>query len=144
MNPAAYRNEAPMKEAPLWLLCLSLLLACGVSLGQQNADEANKLGSELAKAPASAAARQNPYEGRAEAFLAGRKLFKRHCAECHGPEGRGQRKAPDLHSPVVQDASPGTLFWFLKNGNLKEGMPSWSRLPDERLWQIVTYLKTLR
>jgi len=26
---------------------------------------------------------------------------------------------------------------------LKQGMPSWSRLPDQRLWQIVTYLKTL-
>jgi mono/diheme cytochrome c family protein len=133
-----------MKKACFWLLISALPLACGASLGQQNSGAANSLGSELAKAPASAATRENPYAGRADAVLAGRKLFKRHCAECHDPEGRGQRKAPDLHSPVVQDASPGTLFWFLKNGNLKEGMPSWSRLPDERLWQIVTYLKTLR
>ncbi len=40
-------------------------------------------------------------------------------------------------------APPGVLFWFLKNGNLKEGMPSWSRLPDQRRWQLVTYLQTL-
>jgi len=37
----------------------------------------------------------------------------------------------------------GALFWFL-NGNLKHGMPpSWSRLPDERRWQLVSYLKSL-
>ncbi len=133
-----------MRKAPVWLFCLALLLACGASLGQQNAREPNELGAELAKAPPSAAARQNPYEGQADAILAGKKLFKRHCAECHGAEGRGHGKAPDLHSPVVQNASPGTLFWFLRNGNLREGMPSWSRLPDERLWQIVSYLKTPR
>jgi len=36
----------------------------------------------------------------------------------------------------------GALFWFLY-GNLKHGMPSWSRLPDERRWQLVSYLKSL-
>lgn len=133
-----------MKTVYLWLFVSALLLVGSASLSQQNAREADQLGAELAKAPASAATRQNPYEGRADAVLAGKKLFKRHCAECHGPEGRGQGKAPDLHSPLVQAASPGTLLWFLKNGNLKEGMPSWSRLPDERLWQIVSYLKNLR
>jgi hypothetical protein len=58
------------------------------------------------------------------------------------PEARRER-APDLHSPVVREAAPGTLFWFLKNGNLKEGMPSWSRLPDQQIWQLVSYLRTL-
>ncbi len=77
-------------------------------------------------------------------MLAGEKLYKRHCAECHGEDGGGRDKAPDLHSPVIQIASPGRLFWFLKNGNLKEGMPSWSNLPDQQRWQLVTYLQRLQ
>lgn len=133
-----------MKKAHLWLFISALLLVSGASLGNREAAKADESEAGLGKVPSSVAVRQNPYEGQPEAALAGRKLFRRHCAECHGPEARGHGKAPDLHSPAVQDASPGKVFWFLKNGNLKDGMPSWSRLPDERLWQIVTYLKTLR
>jgi hypothetical protein len=44
----------------------------------------------------------------------------------------------------VQNATAGELVWFLRNGNLWSGMPSWSGLPKERRWQIVTYLKSLR
>jgi hypothetical protein len=45
---------------------------------------------------------------------------------------------------MVQQAAPGALFGFLKNGSLKGGMPSWSRLPGQQLWQLTTYLRTLR
>ena len=133
-----------MKNAHLWLVFFALLLACGGALGGQNARQAEVADIQLSQAPASTASRLNPYEGQPEAIQAGKKLFRRHCAECHGPEGREQGKAPDLHAPAIQNAAPGTLFWFLKNGNLKGGMPSWSRLPDQRLWQLVCYLKTLR
>ncbi len=126
-------------------LCISVvLLTGGAALADKKVRKAEELGAELRKAPAVASALHNPYAGQYEAFLAGKKLFKRHCAECHGLEGSGKGKAPDLHSPIVQSASPGTLFWFLRNGNLKEGMPSWSRLPDQQLWQVVSYLQTLR
>jgi len=30
-----------------------------------------------------------------------------------------------------------------KNGKLRSGMPSWSRLPDQQLSQIVAYLQVL-
>lgn len=133
-----------MKRPDLWLFLVSLLLVCGASRGAQKPRESQELGAELGKAPTSAAAIKSPYEGRPDAIEAGRKLFKRHCAQCHGPEGHGQGKAPDLGSRLIQNAAPGTLLWFLRNGNLKEGMPSWSKLPDERLWQIVSYLKTLK
>ena len=72
------------------------------------------------------------------------KLFRRHCAECHGEDAAGRGKAPPLVSERVQGAPPGDLFWFLTNGNLGAGMPSWSRLPDARRWLLVSFLKTLR
>ncbi len=133
-----------MKNTHLWVLFAALLLAGGGARGAQNAGGNRNADVRLAAAPASVAALRNPYEGQPEAILGGKKLFRRHCAECHGREGHGQGKAPDLHSAAVQNAPPGVLFWFLKNGNLREGMPSWSRLPGQRLWQLVAYLKTLR
>jgi mono/diheme cytochrome c family protein len=97
----------------------------------------------LGQAPAKAASWRNAYAGQPDAVLAGRKLFRRHCAECHGADAAGSMKAPDLRSPTVQQAAPGVLFWFLTNGNLWYGMPSWSGLPDQQRWQLVTYLKSL-
>ena len=87
-------------------------------------------------------AAQNPFQDNDLARAAGQKLFQRHCAECHGPAAEGTDKAPSL-AQFARSAQPGTLQSFLKNGNLRRGMPSWSRLPDQQLWQIVTYLQTL-
>lgn len=120
-----------------------LLLFGGVAAGQKEKQEPAVPGAELAGAPVAARNWPNPYAGQLEAVLAGKKLYRRHCADCHGEGGRGQEDAPDLRTPMVQSAPPGVLFWFLKNGDLKDGMPSWSRLPDERRWQLVSYLQTL-
>ncbi len=100
--------------------------------------------AHLRKAPPSARSLENPLAGQDEAVAAGRKLYQQHCAECHGPDAHGLDRAADLHSPAIQNASPGVLFWALRNGRIRKGMPSWSRLPDQQLWQIVSYLKTLK
>ena len=73
---------------------------------------------------------------------AGQKLFARYCAECHGPTGQGTDRAPALQS-YVKNSQPAMLVSFIKNGKLRAGMPSWSRLPDQRLSQIVSYLQVL-
>ena|SRR3989442_14443982 len=73
---------------------------------------------------------------------AGQKLFARYCAECHGVTGQGTDRAPALQA-YVKSSQPKMLVSFLKNGKLRAGMPSWSRLPDQRLSQIVTYLQIL-
>ena len=143
MRRATQRNELA-KNRVRALLLSGFLLAGSLARGLQESRKSEAFRSELDRAPAAARARPNPYEGHAEAVQAGKKLFKRHCAECHGEDGRGQGRAPDLRAPVIQTASPGTLFWFLRNGNLREGMPSWSRLPDQRLWQLVSYVQTLK
>jgi mono/diheme cytochrome c family protein len=98
----------------------------------------------IARAPVKTRAWKNPYEGQASAMVAGEKLYRQHCAECHGNDAHGSARAADLHMADVQTATPGELFWLLRNGNLAAGMPSWSGLPEQRCWQIVTYLKSLR
>jgi mono/diheme cytochrome c family protein len=119
------------------LLLLSLLaLQPDISRAAKTVDSETM----LRQAPARAQARKNPYANSSEARMAGRKLFQRHCAECHGEDGGGTLDAPPLQTGFIRTAPPGALVWFLKNGNLRRGMPSWSRLPEEQLWQIVTYL----
>ena len=98
----------------------------------------------IAQAPAKARDEKNPYAGQPDAVRAGEKLYRRHCAECHGEDAAGAGRSANLRSPAVQGATDGELVWLLRNGNLAHGMPSWSGLPVERRWQIVTYLKTLR
>ena len=93
--------------------------------------------------PQESAAKPNPLAGNQRAAGGGRKLFRRECAECHGDDGAGRRKAADLRLPVVQQQSDGTLYWKITNGNAGRGMPSFSALPELQRWQIVLYLRTL-
>lgn len=99
--------------------------------------------SQLGHVPEEARIRTNPLERDPDAVLAGRKLYERHCAECHGATGENGRKGPSLLVPEIQTASGGALFWVITNGNVRAGMPVWSKLPEPQRWQITTYLKSL-
>lgn len=87
--------------------------------------------------------RVNPYAGETEAITAGSKLFADHCAKCHGADALGSKKKPNLRAAEVQQAKDGELFWLLRNGDLRHGMPSWSSIPEPSRWQIITYVKSL-
>lgn len=129
-----------MRGANLKLVLMLFLTSLPVALAvRRPAKRAPAPGP--AQAPASAQALQNPYAGQRDALLSGKKLFTRYCASCHRLDAQGRGKAPALDTPQVRNAPPGALFWFIKNGDLKRGMPSWSRLPDPQLWQLVTYLQ---
>ena len=125
------------------ILSAILLLGSGALalLWGQNADYR---ADEAWQAPREAAARSNPLPATPEIVGGGRKLFARHCAECHRDDGQGSRKAADLLLPVVQQQSDGALFWKITNGNPRRGMPYWGRLPEPQRWQLVHYLRTLR
>src|SRR5690348_1065467 len=92
---------------------------------------------------ASARVRPNPLANDPNANPAGAKLFEQYCATCQGKKAEGSSKRPNLHSERLKQATPGELEWLLKNGSLKNGMPSWSRLPEPQRWQLVTFLKSL-
>jgi mono/diheme cytochrome c family protein len=101
-------------------------------------------GSWLMHVPEDERSRANPFEGDQEAVQAGAKMFQQHCASCHGKNAEGKGKKPSLRSERVEEATPGEIQWLLKNGSLVAGMPSWSRLPEEQRWQLVTYVKSLQ
>jgi mono/diheme cytochrome c family protein len=85
----------------------------------------------------------NPDSGQSQAIAAGERMFADHCAQCHGSDALGHGKRPSLRTSEVQNASDGELFWILRNGYLRRGMPSWSSLPEQTRWQIIAYVKSL-
>jgi len=100
-----------------------------------------KGGSLVQQAPASASAHRNPMAEDTSAKMAGGKLYARECASCHGAMGEGSGKAPPLARPDIRRAAPGSLFWVLRNGALRHGMPSFAHLQEAQRWQIVTFLQ---
>lgn len=129
-----------MRLITVLILFASVTLA--VSATNVGVDDRGVL-SAIAQAPAKTRSWKNPYDGQHAAVAAGEKLFRRHCSECHGVDARGRGKAANLRSSAVQNATPGELDWFLRNGNLRRGMPSWSGLSEQRRWQIISYVKSL-
>lgn len=93
-------------------------------------------------APASSAQVKNPFIGQAAEATAGANVYGTHCARCHGANGQGTGEVPALAEQTIQSAPDGELFWFITHGSLKNGMPSWARLPEQQRWQLVTYLKS--
>jgi mono/diheme cytochrome c family protein len=101
-------------------------------------------GAWLTHVPAKDRERKNPYVGQAEAVAAGRLVYEDHCSKCHGENAEGTKKRPSLKSArVQQQATEGDLHWLLVNGNMAHGMPSWSKLGDPQIWQVITYVKSL-
>lgn len=86
--------------------------------------------------PPKAANLRNPLEANERTLRAGAKLYARQCAACHGKNREGGGKVP----PLNQAEPPGALFWVLRNGSLRTGMPSFAHLPAPQRWQIITWL----
>jgi mono/diheme cytochrome c family protein len=121
-------------------LLMSLIFILGASLLFAAAGD----GLWMTKVPDKQRSRENPFDSRPDAVAAGAKLFRQNCSTCHGGEATGMEKRPNLHSERIRAATPGELEWLLKNGSMKNGMPSWSRLPEQQRWQIVAFLKSLQ
>jgi mono/diheme cytochrome c family protein len=101
-------------------------------------------GAWIKDVPQQNRSRQNPLADDPTSIVSGRKLFQQNCASCHGSQAEGRGHRPNLHSDRIKNATPGELEWLLRNGSLKRGMPSWSRLPEGQRWQLVTFLKSLQ
>lgn len=125
-----------MKRASAALLCWTIFFSPGLLQARSHL-------LPLDRAPKEEDRSENPYGGPVNA-KAGAKLYRRECAACHGQNGEGSGWAPALNTSRVRKAPPGSLFWVLRNGSIWEGMPSFSHLPEPQMWQIITYLKTLR
>jgi mono/diheme cytochrome c family protein len=101
-------------------------------------------GSWLKHVPNADRRKVNPYAGQPDAIAAGAKMFSDHCAQCHRPDARGRGRGRACAAPGCRGRpTDGEIFWLLRNGNLRTGMPDWSFIPGPSRWQIIAYVKSL-
>jgi mono/diheme cytochrome c family protein len=102
--------------------------------------------------PLEAGMKKNPLPATDEVVSQGQEVFLGSCAQCHGPEGRGdtdigRNMAPpamDLTSSHVQHWSDAELFWIVQNGVRLTGMPSWkSSISENDTWKLVRFIHNL-
>ena len=83
----------------------------------------------------------NPLGRDAQAIRAGDELFHQRCAVCHGQRARGAMAANLVDTRRAQRRSEAALFRTIRDGIPGTDMPPHQDLADERVWQIVAYLR---
>ncbi len=99
--------------------------------------------SPFKDAPASAKAMKNPLAGQQSAIDAGKTLYARNCLSCHGKTLQGTGNVPSLVDGKLKGVTAGEIFWFVTKGSPDNGMPPWGFLPEEKRWQIVSYVEAM-
>ena len=75
----------------------------------------------------------------------GRKVFASTCAGCHGLDGRGGERAPNIaQNPQAQRLSDTELTRIVQQGIPGTGMPAFRSLSASDVKAVVTYLRTLQ
>jgi cytochrome c oxidase cbb3-type subunit III len=74
-----------------------------------------------------------------------RQTFENRCAGCHGLDGRGGERAPDIAtSPKTQNRTDAQLVQIITNGIPANGMPSFNSLDTPTIKAVVKYLRVLQ
>jgi mono/diheme cytochrome c family protein len=136
-----------MKRVFTIAVCFVLVLtACG----ERGSSSDSNQGLVLATAPAEYADMTNPLGE--DAASEGGTVFQSMCSSCHGETGKGDGYAGQSLEPKPKDltqvnvaASDGFLFWRISKGSPGTAMIGWSGiLDDEQIWQVVSFIRTLK
>jgi cytochrome c oxidase cbb3-type subunit 2 len=100
-----------------------------------------KLGSDIPWRAATATTivgdLKNPFKGDAAAVVAGKALYADNCAACHAEDLSGEI-GPELTDLGYDDAE---LFEIIYNGIADGGMPPFSTLGTDKVWQLANFLQ---
>jgi cbb3-type cytochrome c oxidase subunit III len=94
---------------------------------------------------------KNPEPGNAETVEAGKKLYARHCASCHGPNAKGDggmALSGGTPSDLTDEAwdygsTDGEIFVAIKEGVSADMLAYKDKLNDKQIWQVVTFLRSV-
>jgi DMSO reductase family type II enzyme heme b subunit len=151
--PAAYRNtpQSGRSSPPrIWTLLRDLFHAV---VGRRAGAVSLVLGACLVAAIACAPSEASAQAGDANA---GKAVYERKCALCHGSKGDGKGPAAELLDPKPRDFTSGVykirttankvpsdqdLFRIVTAGMPGTSMPPWDVLPEKDRWNVVAYIK---
>jgi cytochrome c oxidase cbb3-type subunit III len=89
--------------------------------------------------------RANPYADNVSAMANGRELFVRmNCSGCHGGRAGGGMGPSLRDADWLYGSTDAQIFDSIAEGRA-HGMPAWgTRLPEDQIWKMVAYVKSLR
>jgi putative heme-binding domain-containing protein len=74
-----------------------------------------------------------------------RQIFATTCAACHGLDGMGSERAPNIiTNPQVQKLTASEMFGVISGGVPGTGMPAFQRLGKPAITSLVAYVKGLQ
>jgi cytochrome c oxidase cbb3-type subunit 3 len=85
----------------------------------------------------------HPSIGNPQAIAAGQKLFMGSCGGCHGPDGGGGARGPNLvRRSLWHPLSDDAIFQVIRKGVPGTDMPP-TKLSDEQTWNLVAFIHSL-
>ena len=93
------------------------------------------------------AAQKNPASNDSsdDTLVVGRQIFAASCAGCHGLDGRGGERAPDIATKRdAQRLSDAVLVRIIREGIPGTGMPAFRTLGNSRIQAVVRQLRNLQ
>jgi cytochrome c oxidase cbb3-type subunit III len=88
-------------------------------------------------------AAEHPAKGETPNATAGKKLFELHCTGCHGIEGRGGGRGPNLNRVRLEHASDDAALKSLIEDGIRPEMPGAWYLSEKDLANVVAYVRSL-
>ena len=137
-----------MRRALVFLSAI-VLLTFGVALAQQK--DNSQAESAPAPIPEADVAKKNPVKPTAEGLAEARKLYKYHCAMCHGDNGDGKGdlaesmklQLSDWRNPEsIAKYTDGALFYIITNGRGKMVGGEGDRTKEEVRWNLVNLVRS--
>lgn len=102
---------------------------------------------------AEAAKLKNPVAGDAASITAGKQVYEKNCANCHGKTGAGDGMMGAELNPKPSNlgdgewkhgSTDGEIFTVIKDGVKGTGMKAFnSKLTTRQIWDVVNYVRTL-
>jgi cytochrome c553 len=99
---------------------------------------------------------KNPLESNRDIVEKGKALFQYEaqptaCKVCHGSLGNGLGIMPSLNpkprnftcKQTMGEISDGQMFYIITHGSQGMGMPAFLSLSDDKVWQLITYIRSL-
>ncbi|MGE0132208.1 MAG: cytochrome c [Blastocatellales bacterium] len=94
---------------------------------------------------------KNPEPSNAESIEAGKKLYQRFCASCHGPQGKGDGSlalAGGTPSDLTDDtwdfgSTDGEIFIAIRDGVSADMLAYKEKLNEKQIWQVVNYIRSI-
>ena len=94
---------------------------------------------------------KNPETSNPESIEAGKKLYLRHCASCHGQGGKGDggmALSGGTPSDLTDEkwdygSSDGEIFTAIREGVSADMLEYKNKLDDQQIWQVVIFLRSI-